>query len=127
MTKIDYIKEVEKNLDKKICDLEIVEGKMEDEAKINEANFTGVYALFSNDELVYIGSAYSKNHKIKDRLKQYLSEKDIGNTLATKIKEKGIENPIEEIKKIDFIAIQYDDLENTLIGKFKPIYNENGK
>ena len=45
MWKADYIKEVEKNLDQKICDLKIVEGKMKDKAKINEADFTGVYCF----------------------------------------------------------------------------------
>ena len=47
-------------------------------------DYRGVYILYdSDDEIVYVGSAYVR--PIKERLKQYLSEKDTGNSLGNSI------------------------------------------
>lgn len=100
-------------------------------------DFYGVYVLCDKDEIVYVGSAYVK--KIKERLKQYTSEKDTGNTLGKaiamelantdKFDEKAREKmkeAVDKISKFDIYAIRHEDLEYKLIHAAKPIYNYKG-
>lgn len=106
---------------------------------LNNFNFKGVYILCDHtDEIVYIGSAYSR--LISTRLKQYLSETDTGNTLGrniakelasvktytVKAKEK-IKQAIEKINNFNIYAIKIDDLEYKLIEEISPKYNNRGK
>lgn len=105
---------------------------------LNCFDFKGVYILCDNNKIVYVGSSYART--IKQRLKQYTSKKDTGNTLAKrvakelsyskKINGKSKENileAIEKIKKFSIYAIKYQDLEYQLIDLAKPIYNIHGK
>ena len=102
-------------------------------------DFPGVYIIFDdNDNIVYIGSAYSRD--IKDRLEQYKTNSKTGNTLANNIckVENNLENgdliteeqrkeAINRIKTFKILAIPHEDLEYKLIIKNKPKYNFNGK
>lgn len=101
-------------------------------------NFKGVYIICDNQEIVYVGSAYTRF--ISTRLKQYLSKTNTGNTLGkniakelanvkkyTKSAEEQLENAIEKIKNFNIYAIKSDDLEYELIEKTSPRYNSRGK
>lgn len=101
-------------------------------------NFKGVYIICENQEIVYIGSAYSR--LISTRLKQYLSETNTGNTLGQNIakdlanvkkytvKAKAkIKQAIEKINNFNIYAIKIDDLEYKLIEEILPKYNNRGK
>ena len=101
-------------------------------------NFKGVYIICDNQEIVYIGSAYSRY--VSTRLKQYISETDTGNTLGrnnakelagvkiyTPKAEKQIVQAIEKIKKFNIYAIKSNDLEYKLIEEISPKYNNRGK
>ena len=101
-------------------------------------NFKGVYIICDNQEIVYIGSAYSRY--VSTRLKQYISETDTGNTLGRNIAkelagvkiytpkaEKQIVQAIEKIKKFNIYAIKSNDLEYKLIEEISPKYNNRGK
>ena len=118
---------------------ELFEKQMEkgDFKNLKTFDFYGVYVLCDKDEIVYVGSAYVK--KIKERLKQYTSEKDTGNTLGKtiamelantdKFDEKAREKmkeAVDKINKFDIYAIRYEDLEYKLIHAAKPIYNYKG-
>ena len=106
---------------------------------LEKFNFKGVYILCdSNDEVVYIGSAYSRY--VSTRLKQYISETDTGNTLGRNIAkevagvkiytnkaEEQIKQAIEKIKNFNIYAIKSDDLEYKLIKEISPKYNSRGK
>lgn len=102
--------------------------------------FKGVYIIWdpSNSEIVYIGSAYARDIKI--RLKQYLIPKNTGNTLAKTIARKNNKNcsvsklsnsmlniAIKQIKKYSVRAIKHQDLEYQFIEQAKPIFNKCGK
>lgn len=108
------------------CLGEIKKGNFSD---LSVFDYRGVYILYdSDDEIVYVGSAYVR--PIKERLKQYLSEKDTGNSLGNSIarelcKEK--KDAVEIIKKLNIIAIKNLSLEYILMEKINPKYNVNGK
>lgn len=107
---------------------------------LSNLDFVGVYILYDpnkNDEVVYIGSAYART--IKERLSQYISEKDTGNTLIHSIYKKdysankvnGITGTqrkeiIKKIKSFKIKAIQHRDLEYQLIQEANPKYNLAG-
>lgn len=124
----------------KISELEtrykkITKGTFKD---LRNFNFKGVYLICENQEIVYIGSAYSRF--ISTRLKQYLSETNTGNTLGRNIakdlanvktytvKAKAkIKQAIEKINNFNIYAIKIDDLEYKLIEEISPKYNNRGK
>lgn len=99
---------------------------------IAKCDFTGVYAIFNENNLIYVGSGYTKDsHFVSDRLKQYLTKSKTGNTLMKKILESKMktseDDAIEMIKTFDFIAFEHIDLENYLISKTNCEWNDHGK
>lgn len=102
-------------------------------------SFCGVYVLCdANGEVVYVGSSYVRN--IGERLKQYLSISDTGNTLGKTIakslantdkfddvaKER-MKEAVEKIKTFKIYAIEHNDLEYKLVRCANPVYNNKGK
>jgi len=97
-----------------------------------KCNFTGVYAIFNNDILVYVGSGYTPiTHDVNARLNQYVSKGDNGNTLLKKVLADGLaldeDSAIKLIKTFEFIAFKHNDLENELIGQTQLDWNIKGK
>jgi excinuclease UvrABC nuclease subunit len=103
-------------------------------------DFSGVYILYNEnqeDEIVYIGSSYSR--KIKKRLAQYTQPNDSGNSLLKRIlkvdyncdiksaSQTKINQAIEYIKSLRIIAIPHSDLETSLIQNCDPKYNDKSK
>ena len=104
-------------------------------------DFVGVYIIYDKNtkEVVYIGSAYVTN--IKNRLSQYISPSDTGNTLGKTIAKSlaktesyddyaqtKIAQAVNIIKNNFFIiAIPHEDLEYKLIKVVNPKYNNKGK
>ena len=101
--------------------------------------FCGVYVLCdTSGEVVYVGSSYVRN--IDERLKQYLSTSDTGNTLGKTI-AKSLANTdkfdgaaknkmkegVEKIKTFKIYAVEHNDLEYKLVRCANPIYNRIGK
>ena len=108
------------------------QGKLGSADDINRCSFTGVYAIFNNDVLIYVGSGYTPiTHDVKERLKQYVSKGDTGNTLLEKVMKDGLardkDSAINLIKSFEFIAFEHEDLENTLIEKTQLNWNINGR
>ena len=102
-------------------------------------SFCGVYVLCdTSGEVVYVGSSYVRN--IDERLKQYLSTSDTGNTLGKTI-AKSLANTdkfdgaaknkmkegVEKIKTFKIYAVEHNDLEYKLVRCANPIYNRIGK
>lgn len=124
------------NIDNLVNDLTPIKGDFNDLSKFD---FPGVYIIYDeNDEIVYIGSAYTRN--ISERLKQYISKSKSGNTLANDIckldfkvektdaiSDEQREKALKKIRKFKILAIRYNDLEYNLIQQYKPKYNLNGK
>lgn len=109
-----------------------------DFSDLSKFDFNGVYIIYDEDEVVYVGSAYAR--KIKKRLKQYISPKDTGNTLGKTVAKKlsgsktynkmaqaKMDEAIETIKTFKICALHHEDLEYKLIHLAKPIYNNCGK
>ncbi|MBU1143284.1 MAG: GIY-YIG nuclease family protein [Firmicutes bacterium] len=97
-----------------------------------KCNFTGVYAIFNNDVLVYVGSGYTPiTHDVNARLNQYVSKGDNGNTLLKKVLADGLaldeDSAIKLIKTFEFISFEHNDLENELIGQTQLDWNIKGK
>ena len=121
-----------KKIKKSLCP---VEGSFAD---LSIFDFPGVYIIYDEkDDIVYVGSAYSRN--IKDRLEQYKTKSKTGNTLANNIckldnnlkdsdmiNDEQLTEAIEIIKKFKILAIPHEDLEYKLIRENKPKYNLNG-
>ena len=131
------INEIIKNYKNLISnDNNYIEGTFNDLSKFD---FKGVYILLDNDEVVYIGSSYTRN--IKERLNQYILETDTGNSLgktiaktiagSTSFDNSAREKMTDAVKKIKndlkIYAIKHTDLEYTLINDYSPIYNKKGK
>ena len=97
----------------------------------NFCDWNGVYAIFKDDELLYVGSEYADTHTVKDRLTQYVTKSDSGNTLWPKVVSKGWakdeDGAIEIIKGFDFIAFEHINLENYLIKSTNCDWNIKGK
>ena len=112
------------NIDNLVNELTPIKGDFNDLSKFD---FPGVYIIYDgNDEIVYIGSAYTRN--ISERLKQYISKSKSGNTLANDIckldfkveKTDAISNEqrekaLKKIRKFKILAIRHNDLEYNLI------------
>lgn len=103
-------------------------------------DFSGVYILYDEnqeDEIVYIGSSYSR--KIKKRLAQYTQPNDSGNSLLKRIlkvdynydiktaSDEKINRAIDYIQSLSIIAIPHNDFETALIQKYNPKYNDKSK
>ena len=93
---------------------------------LSKFDFKGVYIICDNGEVVYVGSAYART--IEQRLKQYISKSDTGNTLGKTVAKKlsgsqkydkqaksKMSDAIKKIKTFTIYAIQHDDLEYRLI------------
>ena len=83
-------------------------------------NYQGIYILCNDqDEVMYIGSAYVQT--VHERLLQYTSSKDTGNSLIEDIKAMGfasdIQTAMEYIKNLRIYAFKNDSLEYKLIRK----------
>lgn len=107
---------------------------------LSKLDFSGVYIIYdpdNNDEVVYVGSAYSRT--IKERLEQYKRKNDTGNTLLheickkdygkAKVKDIGSDDrkkAIDMIMHFKIKAIQHNDLEYQLIKEANPKYNTVG-
>lgn len=69
---------------------------------IKKADFNGVYVVLNeNDEVVYIGSAYTNRFTIKNRLTIHLNG-DKSNATYSKLLNKKRENISRECKEKDF-------------------------
>lgn len=121
------------NLLLKMCNA--VHGDFND---LNQFKFKGVYVICDKDEVVYIGSAYTR--MITERLKQYISETDTGNTLGKSVAKSlagsckyddfaktKISEAINKIRDFSVYAFKHKDLEYQLIELSQPIYNNYGK
>ena len=115
---------------------QIVEGDFEN---LSNFKFEGVYIIYDDatKEVVYIGSAYART--IEERLKQYKSKSNTGNTLMHAICKKDYcvakvkdiipeqkDNAIEKILSFKIKAIPHEDLEYRLIHDGFPKYNTAG-
>lgn len=95
------LEEFEKIKDEYIKNRKRVKGylKIED---IKKADFNGVYVVLNeNDEVVYIGSAYTNRFTIKNRLTIHLNG-DKSNATYSKLLNKKRENISRECKEKDF-------------------------
>jgi hypothetical protein len=116
-------------------------------ADITNLDYTGIYILYDkvSDEVVYIGSALSKNHNLSKRINQHLRYdnsqgtlfnkklKEIDETIKGIIKDmteemkkklKEIESSIRgEIKNHGLFVVEYESLENQMIEAAQPQYN----
>lgn len=105
---------------------------------LSKFNFKGVYVICDKDDVVYIGSAYART--IKERLEQYTSVFDTGNTLGKAVAKRlsksrkydqaakaRLKEAINTILTFTIYAFKHDDLEYELIECAKPIYNNYGK
>lgn len=113
----------------------VVQGDFNDLSKFD---FKGVYVICDKNEVVYVGSAYART--IAERLKQYISRSDTGNTLGKSVAKclsgsckyddlakTKISDAIDKIRGFSIYAIEHKDLEYQLIELTKPIYNNYGK
>jgi len=130
MTKIEFLKEYE-NILKSRKATKQEQGRLDSADDRKKCNFTGVYAIFNNDVLVYVGSGYTpKKHNVKKRLAQYVG-KSSGNTLLKKVLNDGLaidkDSAIKLIKTFEFIAFEHNDLESELIEQTQLDWNIKGK
>lgn len=114
--------------------IEFIEGSM---SSINNVDFPGVYAIFDNDKLIYIGSAYAADRTIEIRLKQYLSHSKTGNTLIKAMRRNKYKNfkdeedkisdeEIKIIKDFDYVAFEDKNIEYNLIEGVDGVLNKLG-
>lgn len=108
-------------------------------SSINNVDFPGIYAIFDNNKLIYIGSAYAADRTIEIRLKQYLSRSKTGNTLIKAMRRNKYKNyKYEEDKKIsdeeiriikgfEYVAFQHKSIEYDLIEDVDDVLNKLGK
>ena len=117
----DIICEVEKRFDNSGNKLRCVEISFDD---IKKANYTGVYILCENDEIVYIGSAYSTRKKLYGRLRCHIS-KTRGSSFRRHVARElgGTDIAVEYISGLKLYVIQYQDLEQSLIEIARPRFN----
>ena len=105
---------------------------------LSKFDFNGVYIIYKKDEVVYVGSAYART--IEQRLKQYISKSDTGNTLGKTVAKElsgsktynqeaqaKMDEAIERIKTFKICALHHEDLEYKLIHLANPTYNNCGK
>ena len=121
-----------KKILKKRKGTKIVEGIIGSAEDRKKCDFTGVYALFNEDVLVYVGSGYTPTtHNVNARLSQYVNKSKTGNTLMEKVIRDKLahddDSAVALIKEFEFIAFEHNDLENELIEKTQLPWNKNGK
>lgn len=99
---------------------------------IKKVDFNGVYLVLNeNDEVVYIGSAYTNRFTIKNRLNIHLNGDESNATIVNYlIKTEGISR--EDAKKkisehYKFVAYEYDSIEYKLIENVDGLYNSKGR
>jgi len=94
--------------------------------EIGGLNFTGVYILCDSksDEIVYVGSAYSKKRGLRKRLRNHISKagaSSLKRHIAQQIGD--VESAMAFIKGLRLFVIQYQDLEQMLIEMSNPKFN----
>ena len=99
---------------------------------IKKVDFNGVYLVLNeNDEVVYIGSAYTNRFTIKNRLNIHLNGDESNATIVNYlIKTEGISR--EDAKKkisehYKFVAYEYYSIEYKLIENVDGLYNSKGR
>ena len=99
---------------------------------IKKADFNGVYVVLNeNDEVVYIGSAYTNRFTIKNRLNIHLNgDKSNATIVNYLIKTEGIFRKDAKKKNSEhykFVAYEYDSIEYKLIENVDGLYNSKGR
>lgn len=98
---------------------------------IKKADFNGVYVVLNeNDEVVYIGSAYTNRFTIKNRLNIHLNGDESNATIVNYLikKEKiSRENAKKKILEYKFVAYEFDSIEYKLIENVDGLYNSKGR
>ena len=98
---------------------------------IKKADFNGVYVVLNeNDEVVYIGSAYTNRFTIKNRLTIHLNgDKSNATIVNYLIKKEKIsrENAKKKILEYKFVAYEFDSIEYKLIENVDGLYNSKGR
>lgn len=99
---------------------------------IKKANFNGVYVILNeNDEIVYIGSAYTNRFTIMNRLNIHLNGHESNATIVNYLRKKEEISQEDAKKKIlehyKFIAYECDSIEYKLIENVDGLYNKKGK
>ena len=125
------LEEFEKIKDEYIKNRKRVKGYLKRE-DIKKADFNGVYLVLNeNDEVVYIGSAYTNRFTIKNRLNIHLNgDKSNATIVNYLIKKEGISRK-DAKKKISehykFVAYEYYSIEYKLIENVDGLYNSKGR
>lgn len=124
------LEEFEKIKDEYIKNRKRVEGYLKRE-DIKKADFNGVYLVLNeNDEVVYIGSAYTNRFTIKNRLNIHLNgDKSNATIVNYLIKTEGIsrKDAKKKILEYKFVAYEYDSIEYKLIENVDGLYNSKGR
>ncbi len=111
---------------------QVIRGELKNKNEIDAADFNGVYIIINeNNEIVYIGSAYTNKFKIKDRLRIHLNGhisntnivKHIQDDYKIKNKDKAKQFMKENFR---FIACEYESLEYQLMENVPGLYNKKG-
>lgn len=96
-----------------------------------KAKFHGVYLIIdSDDEILYVGSAFAKTFNISDRLRGELNGNKTNSSFKNcLVKRKGIsfDEAGEYAKKCKFIAIQCESFEYFLINHIPGLINRKGR
>lgn len=116
---------------KKFADGYYVEGDMDDNRSIENANFKGVYIVFDeNDNALYVGDAITDKFKVKDRLNGHLNGHKTNATIVNGLMETKNISRQDAIKYLEnnckFIAIPWESLEYYLIEKMNGLLNKKG-
>lgn len=107
----------------------IVEGQLSSNSDISKADFNGVYALLDNNEVIYIGSAYSSKFKVKNRLYIHRNAHPSNACLAKQMmRERNWtrEQVQQYMNTLDFIAFEHFSLEYYLIENCSGLINKKG-
>ncbi|WP_288519989.1 GIY-YIG nuclease family protein [uncultured Brachyspira sp.] len=124
------LEEFEKIKDEYIKNRKRVKGDL-NRADIKKADFNGVYLVLNeNDEVVYIGSAYTNRFTIKNRLNIHLNGDESNATIVNYlIKTEGIsrKDAKKKILEYKFVAYEYDSIEYKLIENVDGLYNSKGR
>ena len=98
---------------------ECIEGELAKREDRLKSKFHGVYLIIdSDDEILYVGSAFAKTFNISDRLRGQLNgDKTDSSFKNCLVKRKGIsfDEVGEYVKKCKFIAIQCESFEYFLM------------
>ncbi len=130
--KVDEFEKLKKEYIEKYTDKqEKVKGYLKNDEDIKKANFNGVYIILDeNDNIVYIGSAYTNKFTIMNRLKIHLNGHKSNATIVNYLVNHKKLNPEEAKKRIreqyKFIAYKCDSIEYKLIEDVDGLYNSKG-